>query len=248
MARKSFTEQIQQQNPFTQGQIMSDNIKAIIGNILHTLTLIFSLSSKLNLLGVPCSISKSFTKSICKINALVSSNINTIENQAQGVKNTLQTGGRLHNNQLYGGNINNDMMRVKKDLELLLKNTLSTFKEILKLRKNIHIKNMPCEAAKFITNKICLLSETMSTIKAIFPTETIDKLKGIMSGNITLSELDISDEADKLEQIIKDNNQKGGEMYRWDKIVNPNTGRYVNVTGKLGKKILIKYMEQLEKY
>ena len=231
MPKESFTEQISKQNPFAQGQIMIKSVKAIIGNILNTLNLIFSISTRLKLLGIPCRISKSITNSICKINSIALTQIKNITDTAKHIQR--------------GGNINSDIVRIKKDLDIILKNILNTFTVIVKSNKKINIPNMPCETAKFITNKICMISATLDMIKAIFPAKTINKLKGIMSGDIKMNELDISNEANKLNKIInQSNNQAGGNLI-WSKIVNPETGRTVNITGKIGKRVIRRYINQL---
>ena len=162
---------------------------------------------------------------------------------------------------------------------LLVKNTNLTHKHILEIKENIQtilkilfplldkisLHEYPCEISKYITDKICLLSDNFNPT-IISDTFSFDNLKTLSQKSLnhtlnlknSLNEPNLfskhlsnltRDTSEMNQQIMKDSNnllpatQKGGFYDPYEYIIDPNTNKLINTNSKPGRAIVLSYIK-----
>lgn len=148
-----------------------------------------------------------------------------------------------------------------ENIDSLKSNIKETIKLILPFSQNIQPNEAPCEMAKFVASKVCSLKIEPGQMKDIF---SITKMKELLaqaqqqvedltsdlkindiSADISGQLSDIVDTTSKVSQEASKDIQKGGGNSKYQYILNPKTNRKVSIHSKLGRNIILSYIDNL---
>ena len=148
-----------------------------------------------------------------------------------------------------------------ENIDSLKTNIKETIKLILPFSQNIQANEAPCEMAKFVASKVCSLKIAPGQMKDLF---SITKMKELLtqaqqqvedltsdlkindiSADVSGQLSDIVDTTSKLSQEATKDIQKGGGNNKYQYIINPKTNRKVSIHSKLGRSIILSYIDNL---
>ena len=150
-----------------------------------------------------------------------------------------------------------------ENIESIKSNVRETVKLIMPFAQEISPQEAPCEVAKFVANKVCSMKIDAVNFTDLFSYQKLMKALEDTQGklnNLTadlqknMPDIDLSgqvaDLVDSSSKLVKqaenpENQQKGGGKREYEYIVNPLTNRKVNINSRLGRNIILSYVENL---
>ena len=151
---------------------------------------------------------------------------------------------------------------MKSNIEEIKNNLAETIELLKTITGNINLTGSPCEIAKFVTNKVCTMNRDFGDLSGILSFMSLDKIKELANNSLNISKNLVNQTINgeninkKISALVNNTSNmaktiksmKGGSYEKhsdYKYIINPRTGRKVLANGKIGKKVILNYINNI---